>query len=193
MATCVVLFLQVFLFMPPNEDRCQRTGGVGPDFRLVFCPRIIFFSFALLLGKYLAYEISLFLASDEIAPLISIQVMAISSHQIDFSFIYVSCSCRNRKKSCRRRCIWQDCRINIYDGPGGVAFGPGDFYPYDWMAAKCNEILFAPVAKWIFFLCCSLVAFQVLIKCKLEGCAGAGVFMKSERPLAGCSRNGNVY
>jgi len=61
-------------------------GGLG--FGLAF---LCTYSFFFILGKYLAYEISLFLARVENVSLISIQVMAIISHQIDFSFIYVSC------------------------------------------------------------------------------------------------------
>lgn len=116
------------------------------------------------LGKNLCFKISLFLAAVKNVSLISIQVMAIISHQIDSSFIYVSCLFLQRaiRSDCPAFCCsWQDLRIYFYDGPGGVAFLPGD-----WMAAKCNEILFVPLEKWIFLL----LLFQVLIKCKLEGC-----------------------
>lgn len=158
--------------------------GRGPGFRIGIWPGDYFLRLTLLLGKYLAYEISLFLASDEIAPLSSIQVMAISSHQIDFSFIYVSCSFRDRKKSCRR-CIWQDCRINIYDGPGGVAFGPGDSLSVPrtigWRPSAMKFYL-RPLQSRYFFSAALWWRFKFLIKCKLEGCACAGILWRAEEP-----------
>lgn len=63
------------------------------DLDVDLAPGVSFLSalLACLLGKYLAYEIPLFLARAEHVALISIQAIAIISHQIDFSFIYVSC------------------------------------------------------------------------------------------------------